>query len=141
MVAELKVQGYSFSLSEHVVLGTPKRIDACLVPRVAMQARRVTTNVPSKWFGVVDLHGVFYRGRAIGRSANIDAAWLSPSQELCHGGGEVTDVSPSSPWLRGPVRLLAQYTGAVPEGYKEGFPFLFIVTLQGPARIVERRAA
>jgi hypothetical protein len=55
---EVRVQGYSFSLWEKVILGTPKTIDVTLTPLVSMHARRVMTNVAEGNLFVIHPRGV-----------------------------------------------------------------------------------
>jgi hypothetical protein len=139
-VTKLKVQGYSFSLTEPVVLGTPKRIDTCLCPLVTMQARRVVTQTREP--GVIFVHGVFCRGKNLLEGVVTDAFYISAKNDEAYAGLDdyPTLLKKSMP-LGGPIRLLADYTGAIPEGYKAGFPYLFVLTLQGPAKLVSRSAA
>lgn len=142
MSTEVKVQGYSLSLSEPVVLGTPKRIDTCLCPLVVMQARRVVTQTREP--GVVVVHGVFCRGKNVLEGGVTDVFYISAKNDEAYAGLELEDYPTTIKrpvLLRGPIRLLADYTGAIPEGYKAGFPYLFVLTLQGPCKVVDRSAA
>jgi len=142
MGGEVKVQGYSFSLTAKVVVGRPQRIDVALCPLVRLEARRVVTNVVD--FGVVHLHGAFCEGRVIGKTDNVDAYYLStPHEESYYGIADLeglpTMLKKKVP-LRGPVRMMAHYTGSVPRGLKVGLEWMFCLSFQGPAKVLERRA-
>jgi hypothetical protein len=134
-MSEVRVQGYSFSLWTKVTLGVPKRIDVSLCPLTRMEARRAVANVGES--GLVMLHGVFHKGREFVSRQILtypDAYYFSPN-----GIGVEAGLLRRPELLRGPVRMMAYYTGKVPEGWQAGSEWLFSLTLQGPARVIERR--
>jgi hypothetical protein len=135
---EWRVQGYSFSLAVPLVLGEPQKFEERGFIMRAIRVRALVTNAPLERF--VELEDVSVDSQSLKPFYNADGpdyhpkrdAWMfSPGNASAPEGHELGNLlCDHGACVRG------SYSGAVPSGYAPGFPFLFLVTLQGPAELV-----
>ncbi|MGH9966568.1 MAG: hypothetical protein ACREBG_01875 [Pyrinomonadaceae bacterium] len=125
--SEVKIERYSFSTSQALVLGVASALVMTNQPDTSIRPQRVTMNAPSPGFvtiteikvanvsvtvgGVEDAFG--YAAVAVG--VGLDMPTLSPANR---------------------ATVLGNYTGFVPPGFVGGAAFLFVANFKGPASIV-----
>lgn len=123
----VKVERYTFSVSDDVVAGTAKTISVSNQPDTTIRPQRVTCNAPTPGFFIIDsirvanvnvtVGGVIdafdFNANGVGQS--LDMPTLSPSNKLSVSGG---------------------YTGLIPSFLLVGNPYKLIVSVKGPASIV-----
>jgi hypothetical protein len=123
----LKIERYSFSLTNVFVLGTPSTlVDMTLQPNTKIRPQRVVFNAPAPNF--VLLSGL--------QVANINA-FVGDTEDAFTYSALAQGVALDLPTLEPANRLTISgaYTGFIPPGYATGFSYTFIATVQGPSTI------
>jgi hypothetical protein len=122
----LKVQGYSFSLNQALVIGAVLAFNVTLQPNSKIRPKRMITNVPSP--AMVTLSAVQVANVNVLIGASDDAYVYSPNSFGLENEFPTLDTSTRATMTGG-------YSGFAPVGYAPGFPYLFILTFQGPAAL------
>jgi len=122
-----KVERYSFSVNQALVLGTAAAIVASGNPDTTIRPQRVTMNAPTMGFATVTEIKVANVAVTVGGIG--DAFEYSPV-----GVGMSLDMPTLSPANRATV--LGFYTGFVPPGFVLAAPYTFVASFKGPASIV-----
>jgi len=125
--SEVKVQRYSFSVNQALVLGTAAGIVASGNPDTTIRPQRVTMNAPS--MGFVTVTEIKVANVAVTVGGIGDAFEYSPI-----GVDMSLDMPTLSPANRATV--LGFYTGFIPPGFVLGAAYTFVASFKGPATIV-----
>jgi hypothetical protein len=123
----LKIERYSFSLTNNFALATPATLtDMTLQPNTRIRPQRVVMNAPAPNF--VLLSGL--------QVANVNV-FVGDTEDAFTYSALAQGVALDLPTLDPANRLTVSgsYTGFVPPGFANGFPFTFITTVQGPSTI------
>jgi len=123
----LKIERYSFSLSNLFTLGTPASIvDMTLQPNTKIRPQRVVMNAPAPNF-------VLLTGLQV---ANVNA-FVGDTEDAFTYSALAQGVALDLPTLEPANRLTVSgaYTGFIPPGFATGFSYTFIATVQGPSTI------
>ena len=125
----LKVERYTFSISENITLGTAQ-VFAALTgqPDVTIRPQRLTCNAPAPMFA-------FFQ---VIRMANVNITVGAGQEDAfnynANGVGQSLDMPTLNPANRATV--LGNYTGFVPPGFIAATVVPFSVTFKGPATLV-----
>ena len=122
----LKVQGYSFSLNQALVIGTVLAFNVTLQPNSKIRPKRMVSNVNAP--GMVTLSAVQVANVNVLIGASDDASVYGPNSFGLENEFPTLDTSTRATMTGG-------YSGFAPTGYAPGFPFLFVLTFQGPAAL------
>ena len=122
----LKVQGYSFSLNQPLVIGTASAIFQTLQPNSKIRPKRMIANVPSP--GMVTLSSVQVANVNVLIGGSDDAFNYTPNSFGLENEFPTLDTSTRATMAGG-------YTGYAPTGFAPGFPYVFVLTFQGPAAL------
>jgi hypothetical protein len=123
----VKIERYSFSLVQALVLNTPLAgFITTLQPNTKIRPQRVVMNAPTPMFVLVASLQVANVNVLVGSTE--DAFTYSATAQ-----GVMLDLPTLEPANR--ATLTASYTGFVPPGFANGFAYTFILTLQGPSTI------
>ena len=122
----LKVERYSFSVNQALVLGVASAIVATNTPDTWIRPERIIMNAPSPAFVTVSEIKV---GNVSGTVGGVGDAFEYSSL----GVGVELDLPLMSPSTK--ATILGNYTGFVPPGFVGGAAFLFAGSLKGPATI------
>jgi hypothetical protein len=122
----LKVQGYSFSLNQALVIGTVLAFNVTLQPNSKIRPKRMVTNVQAP--AMVTLSAVQVANVNVLIGASDDASVYGPNSFGLENEFPTLDTSTRATMTGG-------YSGFAPTGYAPGFPFLFVLTFQGPAAL------
>jgi hypothetical protein len=122
----LKVQGYSFSLNQALVIGTVLAFNVTLQPNSKIRPKRMVTNVQAP--AMVTLSAVQVANVNVLIGASDDASVYGPNSFGLENEFPTLDTSTRATMTGG-------YSGFAPSGYAPGFPFLFVLTFQGPAAL------
>jgi hypothetical protein len=123
----LKIERYSFSLTNLFTLGTPTPlVDMTLQPNTKIRPQRVVFNAPAPNF--VLLSGL--------QVANVNA-FVGDLEDAFTYSALAQGVALDLPTLEPANRLTVSgnYTGFIPPGFATGFAFTFVATVQGPSTI------
>jgi len=123
----LKIERYSFSLTNLFTLGTPTPlVDMTLQPNTKIRPQRVIFNAPAPNF--VLLSGL--------QVANVNA-FVGDMEDAFSYSALAQGVALDLPTLEPANRLTVtgNYTGFIPPGFATGFSYTFIATVQGPSTI------
>lgn len=122
-----KVERYSFSLSQALVLNTPlASFTATLQPNTTIRPQRVVMNAPTPNFVLLTTL----------QMANVNVFIGSTEDAVTYSGlaqGVMLDLPTLLPSNR--ATAIGSYTGFVPPGFANGFGYTFIITFQGPSTI------
>jgi hypothetical protein len=122
----LKVQGYSFSLNQALVIGAVLAFNVTLQPNSKIRPKRMVSNVPSP--AMVTLSAVQVANVNVLIGASDDAYIYSPNSFSLENEFPTLDTSTRATMTGG-------YSGYAPVGFSPGFPYLFALTFQGPAAL------
>jgi hypothetical protein len=125
--SEIKVERYSFSINQDIILGTAVGLSMSGNPDTTIRPQRATMNAPSNGFAQVTEIKVANVSVTVGGTG--DAFEYSPL-----GVGMSLDMPTLSPANRATV--LGFYTGFVPPGFVLGSAYKFAASFKGPATIV-----
>ena len=122
----IKVQGYSFSLNQALVIGSVLPFNVTLQPNSKIRPKRMVTNVPSP--AMVTLAAV--------QVANVNVLIGSSDDAFIYSANSF-GLENEFPTLDTSTRatMTGSYSGFAPVGFATGFPFTFILTFQGPAAL------
>jgi len=124
----IKVERYSFSMDEELVLGTAEDLNMTDQPATTIRPQTVTMNAPTPMFATISEIKV----------ANVSVTIGSGSEDAynynANGWGRSLDMPTLSPANRATVR--GRYTAYVPPGFVAATTVLFTVSFKGPASIV-----
>jgi len=123
----IKVQRYSFSVNQALILGTASAITASGNPDTTIRPQRVTMNAPAS--GFITVTEIKVANVAVTVGGIGDAFEYSPL-----GVDMSLDMPTLSPANRATV--LGFYTGFVPPGFVLGSAYTFSASFKGPATIV-----
>jgi len=123
----VKVQRYSFSVNQALVMGTAAAITASGNPDTTIRPQRVTMNAPAA--GFITVTEIKVANVAVTVGGIGDAFEYSPI-----GVDMSLDMPTLSPANRATV--LGFYTGFVPPGFVLGSAYTFAASFKGPATIV-----
>jgi len=127
--SSLKVERYTFSISENITLGTAQAF-ATLTgqPDVTIRPQRLTCNAPSPMFA-------FFQ---VIRMANVNITVGTGQEDAfnynANGVGQSLDMPTLNPANR--ATILGNYTGFTPPGFIPATVVPFTVTFKGPATLV-----
>lgn len=124
----VKVERYSFSISQTLVLGTGSGIAMTGQPDTTIRPQRLTINAPSPMFAEITEIKVANVSVSVGPGAE-DAYFYNPL-----GQGMSLDMPTLSPANR--ATILGTYTGFVPPGFVGGTTVTLSASFKGPAAIV-----
>jgi hypothetical protein len=124
--SHVKVQGYSFSLTQQLTLNAPQGFLQTLQPNAKIRPTRMFANV--MWPGFVTLSSVQVANVSVLLGATDDSYNYSPLAQGTVNNFPTLDTSTRA-------TMSGDYTGFVPPGYANGFNFLFTLTFQGPAML------
>lgn len=119
-----KVERYSLSLGQDLVIGTPTPINITKSPDTELRAQRIVSNVTSPSF--VLLSEIKVANVSVTQGDEVDAWSLNPNS-----WGMQFDIPTLSPANR--VTALGDSTSAIPSGFQQSDAFKFRLTLIGPA--------
>lgn len=122
----VKVQGYSFSLSQALVLGTALAFNVTLQPNAKIHPKRMFANVANP--GFVTLSSVLVANVNVLIGGTDDAYTYSPLSQ-----GTVNEFPTLDTSTR--ATMIGNYTGFVPPGYASAAAYMFVLTLQGPSTL------
>jgi hypothetical protein len=122
----VKVQGYSFSLSQALVLGTALAFNVTLQPNAKIHPKRMFANVNTP--GFVTLSSVLVANVNVLIGGTDDAYTYSPLSQ-----GTVNEFPTLDTSTR--ATMIGNYTGFVPPGYASAASYTFVLTLQGPSTL------
>lgn len=126
--SSIKVERYSFPLSNTIVLGTAVAFSTLSgQPDTTIRPQRVTCNAPAPMFAFIQEIKVANVSVTIG--SGLEDAW----DYNANGVGQGLDMPTLSPANRATV--LGSYSGFVPPGYVGGTSTSFTMTFKGPATI------
>lgn len=125
--SSVKVERYTFGLTEDLVLQTASSIDTTENPTTTIRPQRITTNAPVPAFARLTDIKVANVSAIVG--GQIDAFQLN-----ANGQGQGLDLPLLSP--ANAVKVTGSYSGLVPTGYTAAAAFVFCVGLSGPSRMV-----
>jgi hypothetical protein len=121
-----KVQRYSFSMSQALVLNTASALLMTLQPSATIRAQRIIANAPAPNFCLLSSLQIANVNVFVGSTE--DAYTYSATAQ-----GVMLDLPTLEPAYR--ATAAGTYSGLIPPGYATGFSFLFVITMQGPASI------
>lgn len=124
----VKVERYSFSIDQDIVLGTAVDINMTGQPDTTIRPQTVTMNAPTPMFATISNIKVANVSVTVG-PGNEDAYNYN-----ANGWGRNLDMPTLSPANRATVT--GRYTGFVPAGFVGGQAVNFNASLKGPASIV-----
>lgn len=127
--SSLKVERYTFSISENITLGTPQTFTTLTgQPDVTIRPQRLTCNAPSPMFA-------FFQ---VIRMANVNVTVGTGQEDAfnynANGVGQILDMPTLNPANRATV--LGSYSGFTPPGFIPATVVPFTVTFKGPATLV-----
>jgi hypothetical protein len=127
--SKVKVEKYTFPLSQAIVLGTAVAFTTLSgQPDTSIRPQRVTCNAPAPMFAYLQEIKVANVSVTVGSGLEDAYAYNA------NGVGQSLDMPTLSPANRATV--LGSYTGFVPPGYVQGSNQYFTVSFKGPASIV-----
>lgn len=124
----VKVERYSFSLSQSIVLGTPSDVDMSGQPDTTIRPQRLTFNAPAPGFVTLTEIKVANVSVSVGSGAE-DAYFYNPL-----GQDMTLDMPTLTPANRASLR--GNYSGFVPPGYVGAAAYLLSASFKGPSSIV-----
>lgn len=124
----VKVERYSFSLSQDIVLGTASAVDMAGQPDTTIRPQRLTVNAPSPGFVFLSEIKVANVSVSIGGGVE-DAFNYNPT-----GVDMTLDMPTLTPANRASLR--GTYSGFVPPGYVGAAAYTLSASFKGPASIV-----
>jgi len=127
--SHIKVERYSFGLSQQITLGTPANISMNSAPSVDLRPQRVTTNVPGPNFVYLSLIQVANVVITVGQGNFEDA-----SDYANVAVGTMLDLPTLSPQNR--ATIAGNYFGFLPPAYINGATSFFCLSFKGWAEIV-----
>lgn len=127
--SHIKVERYSFGLSQQITLGTPVNISMNSAPSVDLRPQRVTTNVPGPNFVYLSLIQVANVVITVGQGNFEDA-----SDYANVAVGTMLDLPTLSPQNR--ATIAGNYFGFLPPAYINGQTSYFCLSFKGWAEIV-----
>lgn len=119
-----KVERYSLSLKQDLVVGTPTNFNLTKAPDTELRAQRIVTNSPSP--GFVLITDIKVANVSVTQGDDTDSYQLNPNS-----WGMQYDIPTLSPANR--VTVLGASSSAVPSGFNTSDSFPFIITFLGPA--------
>jgi hypothetical protein len=125
--SSVKVERYTFSVNQNLVLGTPLTFTASNQPDTTIRPQRVTMNAPSSGFLTVSEIKVANVSVTVGGA--LDAFQFSPLAV-----GQHLDMPTLSPSNRASVA--GSYSGFTPPGFVAASNYLFAMSLTGPATVI-----
>lgn len=126
--SSVKVERYSFSIDQDIVLGTASDINMTGQPDTTIRPQTVTMNAPTTMFATISNIKVANVSVTVG-PGNEDAYNYN-----ANGWGRNLDMPTLSPANRATVT--GRYTGFVPAGFVGGQTVNFNASFKGPASIV-----
>lgn len=123
----VKVERYTFSLNQSLILGTLANLAATNQPDVNIRPQRVTTNAPQPGFATLTEVKVANVSVTVGGIADA-------FQFNANAVGQELDLPTLSPSNR--ASMIGQYTGFTPPGFVGGNPFTFAVSFTGPSSVM-----
>lgn len=123
----VKVERYTFSINQALVLGTPGALKLTGNPDTNIRPQRVTANAPAPGFATFDELKVANVSVTVG--GTVDAYQFNANAVGSH-----LDLPTLTPANR--ATALGAYSGFVPPGFVGGSVYLFAVSFTGPATIV-----
>lgn len=127
--SSVKVEKYSFTISQAIVLGTAATFTALTgQPDTTIRPQRVTMNAPSPMYAFIQEIKVANVSVTVG--SGVEDAYNYSAQ----GVGQNLDMPTLSPANRATV--LGSYTGFTPPGFVPTTATFFTVSFKGPASIV-----
>lgn len=127
--SHIKVERYSFGLSQSIVIGVASNISMNSAPSVDLRPQRVTSNVPGPNFVFLTLIQVANVVVTVGQGNFEDA-----NDYAANAVGTMLDLPTLSPQNR--ATIAGQYTGFVPPAYINGSTSQFCMSFKGWAEIV-----
>lgn len=124
----VKVERYSFPISQAIVIGTGVALALQGSPDVNIRPQRVTMNSPCQMFAFVA------EIKVANVSVTVGGGFEDAFDYNAMGVGQSLDMPTLSPANRASV--LGSYTGLVPGGMVVGFPTFFTVSFKGPASVI-----
>jgi hypothetical protein len=121
-----KVERYTFSVNDNVVLGTAQAISLSGTPAVTIRPQRVTINAPTVGFARISEIKV----------ANLSATLGGEEDAFnynANGVGQELDMPTINPSTQ--ASILGTYTGQVPVPFVTATTFRFCGTFKGPASL------
>jgi len=126
--SRIKVERYSFGLSQDIVVGTPVAIAMNGNPSVDMRPQRVTSNAPGPNFVFLSLIQVANVVVTVGQG------FEDANDYAAHAVGTMLDLPTLSPQNR--ATIAGTYDGFIPPAYIEGAASRFCMSFKGWAEIV-----
>lgn len=124
----LKIEGYTFPLSETIVLGTASALDMSSSPDVKIRPQRLACNAPAPMFAYFTQI----------KMANVDVMVGGASEDAymynANGVGQSLDCPTLTPSNR--ARITGTYSGFTPPGYTPGSTQTFTASFKGPSQMV-----
>lgn len=124
--SDVKVERYSFSLSQALVLGTGLALSMTGSPDTNLRPQRLTMNAPAPGFCTITEVKV---GNTSVTSGTSDA-WENGATAV----GQSYDMPTLTPSNK--ATIIGNYTGYVPPGFVAGSAYLFVSTFKGPATVI-----
>lgn len=121
-----KVERYSFSMTQALVLGTALAFSTTLQPNATIRPQRVVMNSPAPNFVTLSSLQIANVNVFIG---GTEDAWTYSVGAM----GVMLDLPTLDPAYRATAG--GNYTGYVPPGFAAAFAYTFVITFQGPAAI------
>jgi hypothetical protein len=122
----MKIERYTFTLSQTVTLGIAQDIEITSQPDTTIRVQRRFSNVPCPGFVLTT------ENRVANLYVNVGQCSTEDEYVYANGGMDV-DWPTMVPANKFSVK--GRYTGIVPDGFKEGDPFTVCFTLVGPSTI------
>jgi hypothetical protein len=126
--SRIKVERYSFGLSQAITIGTVAVINMNGNPSVDMRPQRVTSNVPGPNFVFLSLIQVANVVVTVGQG------FEDANDYAAHAVGTMLDLPTLSPQNR--ASIAGSYNGFIPPAYIEGSASFFCMSFKGWAEIV-----
>lgn len=126
--SRIKVERYSFGLSQDIVVGTPVAISMNGNPSVDMRPQRVTSNVPGPNFVFLSLIQVANVVVTVGQG------FEDANDYAANAVGTMLDLPTLSPQNR--ATIAGTYDGFIPPAYVEDAASRFCMSFKGWAEIV-----
>lgn len=126
--SRIKVERYSFGLSQAIVIGTVAVISMNGNPSVDMRPQRVTSNVPGPNFVFLSLIQVANVVVTVGQG------FEDANDYAAHAVGTMLDLPTLSPQNR--ASIAGTYNGFIPPAYIEGSASFYCMSFKGWAEIV-----
>jgi hypothetical protein len=126
--SRIKVERYSFGLSQDIVIGVPVAISMNGNPSVDMRPQRVTSNAPGPNFVFLSLIQVANVVVTVGQG------FEDANDYAAHAVGTMLDLPTLSPQNR--ATIAGTYDGFIPPAYVENAASRFCMSFKGWAEIV-----